>query len=237
MFYDNNVELKQTGAYKIEVIGRANNTNPNPADVTVTYLLQVEANPNDAVFLTQSVPATIWAGAKTTVTIKMQNTGNQPWHNNSPNDYSLGSQNPPDNATWGISRVSVGATPVAPGNPATFTFTITAPNAPGLYNFQWKMVQGQSQWFDTATKNIVINVKDPNAIDQTTSLPVGMITYTNGTVPDLIKILLGIPLSTPDTDPLLQNIKRDYQYDQNDRLITAPERTFQLDAEGNIKGQ
>jgi hypothetical protein len=73
----------------------------------------------------------------------MRNTGNTTW--TSANQFRLGSQNPQDNNTWGVQRVAL-AGPVAPGADASFTFTITAPSAPGNYNFQWRMVEDTVEW-------------------------------------------------------------------------------------------
>jgi hypothetical protein len=59
----------------------------------------------------------------------------------------------------------------------------------------------------------------------------------NNGIPDWVESALGLdPAANNSNDPRLQNIKRQYQYDANDQLVIAPERTYDLDAEGNIKG-
>lgn len=94
-------------------------------------------------------------GAYHTVSVQMRNTGNTTWSDGS--GYRLGSQNPGDNQTWGLSRVGVSGS-VPPGGVATFSFTVRAPGATGLYNFQWRMVRDDYAWFGDSTPNNVIEV-------------------------------------------------------------------------------
>ena len=72
---------------------------------------------------------------------------------------------------------------------------------------------------------------------ETEGLPLGLIVDSNNNgIPDLVEISLGLdPTANNTGNPQIQNIKRQYQYDANSQLINAPERTYQLDAEGNIK--
>jgi hypothetical protein len=114
---------------------------------------------DDAVFITQSVPASLQPGETASVSISMMNTGRATW--TTAGDYKLGAQNPQDNTLWtGDSRVHLaeGAS-IAPGETAEFDFTITAPLAPGVRNFQWQMVHEGVQWFGEFTPNVVINVE------------------------------------------------------------------------------
>ncbi len=119
---------------------------------------------NDAVFIPSgsgNVPATMLPGETAAVSVTMQNTGNTTWDNNPSHPYSLGSQNPQDNTTWGLDRISVGGTPVQPGETKTFTFSITAPSTPGNYNFQWRMVQDGVEWFGAPSTNAILSVVAP----------------------------------------------------------------------------
>ena len=94
-----------------------------------------------------------------TVTVYMRNTGNTTW--SAGNAYSLGSQNPGDNWTWGLPRVAVSGS-VPPGATATFTFNVRAPGSTGYHNFQWQMVRDGYAWFGDATPNVVIEVATAN---------------------------------------------------------------------------
>src|SRR5207253_2652947 len=108
---------------------------------------------NDASFVSQSVPSAMTPGQTYTVSVSMQNTGSTTW---SAGTVGLGSQNPQDNTTWGFNRVWL-TNAVAPGETATFSFSVTAPSTAGTYNFQWRMVEGSLGWFGAATPNVAVN--------------------------------------------------------------------------------
>jgi RHS repeat-associated protein len=72
--------------------------------------------------------------------------------------YRLGSQNPQDNTTWGLLRVEL-PNSVAPGASVTFSFNVTAPATVGTYNFQWRMVQDNVEWFGAYTTNAAVSVQ------------------------------------------------------------------------------
>jgi len=73
-------------------------------------------------------------------------------------------------------------------------------------------------------------------ISAATGLPVGMTMDSNHNgIPDLVEAGLGLnPAADNSTNPKLQDLLRQYQYDKNNQLTGAPERGYQLDAEGNI---
>jgi RHS repeat-associated protein len=113
---------------------------------------------NAAAFVSQSVPATMTAGAAYAVTVRMLNQGTTTW---TPGQaYRLGSQNPQDNTTWmNPNRVNLlPGDSVSPGATTTFSFVVTAPSSPGSYNFQWQMVQEGVEWFGAKTPNIAVQV-------------------------------------------------------------------------------
>ena len=111
--------------------------------------------PNDAAFVTQSVPSSMATGQSFVVSVTMRNSSSVTWQSGA--GYKLGSQNPPNNLTWGLNRVSLPG-PVAPATDATFSFNVTAPTAAGLYNFQWQMLQEGVGYFGPLSPNITINV-------------------------------------------------------------------------------
>jgi hypothetical protein len=47
---------------------------------------------------------------------------------------------------------------VTPGQDYEFSFTITAPATPGLYQFQWRMVQESVEWFGEFSPLVGISV-------------------------------------------------------------------------------
>lgn len=114
--------------------------------------------PNSASFVAQSIPAKMIRGRAYTASVTMKNTGTRTWSEGA--HYRLGSQNPQDNASWGLGRVQL-TEPVAPGQTYTFNFPITAPNALGTYHFQWQMVQDGVEWFGSKSTSLAIEVSDP----------------------------------------------------------------------------
>jgi hypothetical protein len=121
----------------------------------------VSPNPvNQSQYIAQAFPAQLNTGETFHVEIRFKNTGNTVW--SAGNLYSLGSQNPQDNNTWGINRISL-PYDVAPGNEVSFVADLTAPTTPGTYNFQWQMVQDGVEWFGELSENVVVNVvQNPN---------------------------------------------------------------------------
>jgi hypothetical protein len=114
---------------------------------------------SNARFVSQKAPAGPFVPGQTVnVQVVMQNTGGTTWSASAPNPFRLGSQNSQDNTTWGTARVDVQGT-VAPGGQATFNFRVTAPTAPGSYNFQWQMVQEMVNWFGDLTPDLAIVVQ------------------------------------------------------------------------------
>jgi RHS repeat-associated protein len=113
-----------------------------------------------AQFISQTVPTGMSVGVSYSVSITMENAGTATW--TAAASYRLGSSNPQNNVTWGLERVYLAASDaIAQGQEKTFTFTITAPAAPGTYNFQWQMVQDGVAWFGTVTPNVPISVVVP----------------------------------------------------------------------------
>lgn len=94
------------------------------------------------------------AGQTTSVSVAMKNTGTTTW---AAGTYSLQSQNPAGNTTWGLNRVNLGSA-VAPGSNATFTFNVTAPSTAGTYNFQWRMAQDGVGAFGDLSTNVAVSV-------------------------------------------------------------------------------
>jgi hypothetical protein len=106
-------------------------------------------------FVIGSVPTQMVPGQTYTVSVTMLNTGLTVWFPDAL--YGLGSQNPQDNAIWGVQRVAVPG-PVVPGQPVSFSFDVSAPSTPGTYHFQWRMVQDGVEWFGDFTPDVVITV-------------------------------------------------------------------------------
>lgn len=130
-------------------------------DATTNVPITVLAPSNQAAFVSQQVPASMYVGEAYAVSVTMRNTGNTTWAAGSV--FKLGSQNPQDNMTWGFNRVVVDQ-PVPPGGQYTFNFGVTAPSPKGTYNFQWRMVKEGVEWFGAYTDNKAVIVKLPSCL-------------------------------------------------------------------------
>lgn len=89
-------------------------------------------------YISMSVPTQMVVGQPYAVSVTYKNIGKATWTNEQ--NFRLGSWYPPDNLTWGISRVNLPAA-VAPNETVTIPFSVGAPAQPGQYGFQWRMVQ------------------------------------------------------------------------------------------------
>lgn len=102
--------------------------------------------PYNALFIKQDVPLILSPGATASVLITMRNIGTATW--TAADAFHLGAHNPRDNSTWGLARVHLEAgDAIAPGEDKTFSFDITAPQAPGVHNFHWRMLKELEVWF------------------------------------------------------------------------------------------
>jgi|GEM_PF-5789769 len=108
----------------------------------------------NAICVSQTAPSQPFTpGQSYNVSVTMQNTGITTWTRDGGNPQRLGSQNPQDNTTWGTNRVDVPGL-VPPGATTTFNFTVVAPSSPGIYRFQWRMVQEGVTWFGDLTPEV-----------------------------------------------------------------------------------
>ena len=145
-------------------------TAPHPDAHDRELLAQIYASPspspspsappavNNAIFISQSVPTVMVVGREYEASVTMENSGNTDWVSPA---YKLGSQNPPNNTTWGFNRVVLPHSPVHPGERVTFVFYPRAPLETGTYDFRWRMVQDGTDdpWFGQHTPNVEIEVE------------------------------------------------------------------------------
>jgi hypothetical protein len=135
---------------------------------------------DNAAFISQTAPpGSMTPGQTASVTVTMQNTGTTTW--TTAGGYKLGSQNPANNSTWGLSQVSLPSS-VAPNAQVTFNFTITAPSTVGTYNFQWQMLKNTTSFGNPST-NVSVNVPNPpgNCPNVSTLSGSGVSGYLEGT--------------------------------------------------------
>jgi hypothetical protein len=118
---------------------------------------------NAAMFVTmpRTLPESLLAGRRYDVAVTMRNTGTTTWSAEGDQPYRLGSQNPQDNTQWGLGRIDVPAD-VEPDAEVSFSFTVVAPTVPGLYHFQWQMVQDGVGWFGEPSHDVIVQVDRPS---------------------------------------------------------------------------
>jgi hypothetical protein len=147
---------------------------PNVAVQVVTAL------PNDAQYISQSVPSTMVKGQTYSASITIKNTGTNTW--TTANEYRLGSQNPQDNGIWGTGRVGLASgDSIASGASKTFTFNVVAPATTGTYDFQWRMLREGVEWFGEYTQNAQVTVVTTTTTTTTTTTSTTTTTTTTTT--------------------------------------------------------
>lgn len=150
-YADTGLQASTTYFYRIKAYNAAGESGySNQASATTGSTTAA----NNSAFVSQNVPTTMQRSQTATVSVTMRNTGTATWFAGT---YFLGSQNPQDNTTWGLNRVSL-ASSVAPGGQTTFTFNITAPATAGTYNFQWRMLQQGIGSFGAFSSNVAVTV-------------------------------------------------------------------------------
>lgn len=136
-------------------------TSPAAAVLAATQSASGTAQSTDvrnAVFVAQNVPSVMTVGQAAIVSLTFRNTGTATW--TAEGNYRLGSQNPLDNQIWGSKRIFLDTVDgIGPGQEKTFRFAVTPPVTPGMYNFQWRMVQEEVEWFGEISPNIAVTVK------------------------------------------------------------------------------
>jgi len=118
--------------------------------------------PRAAQFISQTVPASMVGGQTYPVSMTLKNVGSMTWSPIGPqcNAFRLGSTNPFNNTTWGVTRAELPTT-VASGGQVTINFSVVAPVAAGTYSFQWQMVQECVTWFGQVPPGVAVSVTAP----------------------------------------------------------------------------
>jgi hypothetical protein len=183
----------------------------------------------DAQFISQNVPASMFADQSYTYYVTMKNTSTETWVAGGTNPFRLGSQNPQDNTTWGTNRASLPGD-VAGGVQVTIPVTVKAPHTDGSYPFQWAMVQEGVTWFGDFTTPVAVNVTTvstmrvsvvPNptplrtpiqltvaAVDSQTGAPVPGATVTLTNYPTGAGTTVQFPANAPHQITLLSHLQR-----------------------------
>ncbi|HYL99069.1 MAG TPA: putative Ig domain-containing protein, partial [Blastocatellia bacterium] len=114
-------------------------------------------------FVSQSVPTFLSPGDTFSASMTWRNTGTAVWNQGPGVD--LGAQNPQNNINWGSDRISFQSYEIPPSTQFTITIgNFVAPSIPGVYNFQWQMVQDNGAgFFGDLSPNVSITVANPSS--------------------------------------------------------------------------
>lgn len=136
-------------------------TDPQGVSVqkALSILVIAPASGFDSQFVSQEVPAALNPGQTFFITIRWINTGAKAWYGDA--GFSVVSQNPLNNATWGGNTVPWFGLPVNPGEQLELLFQAFAPSRAGIYDFQWQLYQQGAGVFGQTSANIRITVGDP----------------------------------------------------------------------------
>ncbi len=127
-------------------------------------VITVVPQQNNAQFISLTAPSSVVAGQTFQAKVIFKNNGTKPWVTGGSNPHRLGTLNDPWNL-WATIRDELQSSPINPGENATFNFECIAPSTPGIYNFQWRMVQELIEWFGEHTENKVITVTAPTLVN------------------------------------------------------------------------
>jgi len=129
-------------------------------DLTPNVVVSVQGSalpPSAVEFVSQSIPTQMVAGQVYEASVTVRNAGSNTW---TYGDYKLGSKNPHANNYWGRKRVDLDpGESIGTGQEKTFSWSFTAPNFAGNYNFQWQMLHFGVEWFGDFTPNVDVAVQ------------------------------------------------------------------------------
>ncbi len=109
---------------------------------------------DEAAIVEAAFPRSLGCGARTTATVRVQNTGTSTWTVGA--GYALGAVDDSDPFYTSDSRVRWPAgESVAPGATRDFTIALTAPRMAGAFTTDWRMVRDGVRWFGASTSHTI----------------------------------------------------------------------------------
>jgi hypothetical protein len=133
-------------------------SNSLQAEYTIT-IAQGSPATDSAGFVTQAIPETVDPGQSFNVTLVWNNIGIESWSDAA--GFSLHTQDPPDNTTWGGNHVGLSGAIITPNRQMVVTFTAVAPIQPGTYPFQWQWQKNGVGFFGEMSPSSSILVRQP----------------------------------------------------------------------------
>src|SRR5262249_46255343 len=133
-------------------------SNTLQADFTITITPGSPAT-DGARFVSQTIPVVVDPGQPFNVTMVWNNVGIETWSDSA--GFSLRTQNPANNTTWGGNHVGLSGALITPNRQMSMTFTAVAPPEPGNYPFQWQWQKDGEGFFGNPSPNSIIVVRQP----------------------------------------------------------------------------
>ncbi|HEX3028929.1 MAG TPA: leucine-rich repeat protein [Clostridia bacterium] len=152
----------------------------------LTKQVTVTSHANDAVIVSDTIPANMTAGQSYKVSVTLKNTGSNTW--NAATNYRLGAVGNNDPFTTARQTMTTGEA-IGVNQQKTFTFTMKAPSTPGTYTTDWQMLKEGVAWFGKAlTKQIKVISSQPNdAVIVSDTIPANMTAGQSYTVSVTLK--------------------------------------------------
>ncbi|MBI2849290.1 MAG: N-acetylmuramoyl-L-alanine amidase [Chloroflexi bacterium] len=134
-----------------------------------------------------SFPSQMFAGQRATAWVDLRNTGTVPWFNSGTTPVMLGTANPPGRAS-GFYTAGDWVSPsrptvldqggIAPGQTGRFSFVITAPSTPGVYEEHFRPIAEGGTWTDAL--DIAATIRVSSLTIKVDPLSLGFLTTING---------------------------------------------------------
>lgn len=123
------------------------------------------AGTDEATIVETMFPMSLGCSARTTATVRVQNTGTTTWTVGA--GYALGAVDDSDPFYTSDTRVRWPAgESVAPGATREFTIPLASPRAAGMYTTDWRMVRDGVHWFGaTTTQRVAVSCDTTAAAD------------------------------------------------------------------------
>jgi hypothetical protein len=148
--YDPGTMLSGTTYYwRIDEVNEAGTTTGTVWSFTTSSVI-----PNDADFVSSTIPDKMLPGDVVSVDVTMKNVGTNTWYRDDNLGYKLGAVDDSDPFAAGRHMLDVGET-IETDEQKTFTFNMTAPTTAGTYTTDWRMVEELVEWFGEEHEKIV----------------------------------------------------------------------------------
>jgi len=134
--------------------GGSDSAGPQGDDSATSGPVDTGSGGDDAQLVTDDFPASLACGESITAAVVMKNTGETTWTRDAL--YKLGAVDDADPFYTADTRVWLTDTEsIEPGESTTFAIPLLAPDEPGAYTSDWRMVHEGVRWFGESTAAVI----------------------------------------------------------------------------------